>query len=584
MAKTILTNIVNKDTLREYQLETLKVLKDTLVKSFGPYGSNTIFHDNGGTPRYTKDGHTILSKLLFNGAIEKSVHADIVEETRTQALKIGDSTTSITILSALIFEKLAEYERNSKLPPADIVNAFKEVTNNIKETIEKCGKDATIEDMYNIALISTNNNTNLANMLKVVYEEYGLDVYIDVKASLNGTSYTKEINGMTIDCGFLDSTLVNNPDKNSCDIYSPRIYVFEDPIDTIEMGAFLDVILRDNIMEPIAKKKEITPTIIMAPRISRDYSAYMGQIMEFMSQANSAQKGFLNIITNIAGCDMDQYADIRDFCGCKSIKKYIDPDVQREQIEQGNAPTPETIHEFAGTAELVSSDFNKSTFINPAKMRNDNGEFSDLYKQRVAYLENSINTLKIEGTNTTDIYNFKRRLNSIKGKMVEIYIGGVTIADRDQERDLMEDATLNCRSAALNGVGYGANFEGLRASAIIRDSLSALEDVDTSDGEEKTESENIYYTIANIIYESYVDITKLLYMSTGMSENEAYQLVYTSINHNCSPFNLRTREFDKKVLSSIDTDICSLDTISKIITIMATSNQYILPTLNINNY
>ena len=50
------------------------------------------------------------------------------------------------------------------------------------------------------------------------------------------------------------------------------------------------------------------------------------------------------------------------------------------------------------------------------------------------------------------------------------------------------------------------------------------------------------------------------------------------------PFNLRTKSFDGKVLSSIDTDVWALDTISKIVTIMATSNQFILPTVNVNNY
>ena len=48
--------------------------------------------------------------------------------------------------------------------------------------------------------------------------------------------------------------------------------------------------------------------------------------------------------------------------------------------------------------------------------------------------------------------------------------------------------------------------------------------------------------------------------------------------------NVVTKSFDKSVLSSIDTDICIINTISKIVTIMATANQFVLPTLNINKY
>ena len=569
---TTFTNIVSKDVLRGVQLKTMEILKDALSKSFGPYGSNTIIYKEGALPRYTKDGHTILNSIQFAGEIEKSVLTDILEETRTQAIKIGDSTTSITILSYLIFNALVNFEGiRDYMTPASIVSSFKEVANAICDTIKKNGRPATIDDIYNIALISTNGNEYLANTLKNVYEEYGLDVYIDVKASMNGTTYLKEINGMTMDCGFLDPTLINDVEKNACVINNPRIYAFKDPIDTVEMGTFLDTILYDNIVGPIKNKKveDMVPTIIMAPRISRDYSAFIDQLMQSMAAAPAANRGWLNIITDIQGCDMEQFEDICDLCGCKYIKKYLDPEIQKEDIKKGLAPTPDNIHDFAGTAEKVSSDANKTTFVNPDKMYKTDGTTTELFNQRTDYLEKQIAKLEVEGNNTMDIYTLKKRLNSLKGKMVEIYIGGITVADRDAERDLLEDATLNCRSASLNGVGYAANFEGLRASIAVRELYRIKED-------------DIKFEIADIIANAYRDISKILYgtVNTSMTEDE---IINGSIMKNC-PFNIVTREYDGKVLTSIDTDICTINTISKIITIMATANQFILPTLNINKY
>lgn len=48
--------------------------------------------------------------------------------------------------------------------------------------------------------------------------------------------------------------------------------------------------------------------------------------------------------------------------------------------------------------------------------------------------------------------------------------------------------------------------------------------------------------------------------------------------------NIRTKKFDGSVLSSIDTDICTIDTISKIVTIMATANQFLMSNINSNIY
>jgi len=566
----VYSNVVEKEALRRVQSETLFVISNALLKSFGPYGSNSIIGKDGALSRYTKDGHTILSNLQFVDPIAKAVHADIEEETLAQAKKVGDSTTSITLLSSAIFDALSAYEKEHNYRPASIVKAFKNVAEMIKNKIKENGREATIEDMYNITLIATNGDENLAKILNQVYEAYGLDVYIDVKASMNGTTYLKEINGMTMECGFLDPTLINDTTKNTVDIKNPKIYAFKDPIDTAEMGMFLDAILVKNILKPISEKKpeNVVPTIIMAPRISRDYSAYMDTLMASIAQAPAANRGILNIITDIQGCDMEQFEDICDLCGCKYIKKYLDPEIQKKDIEAGLAPTPDNIETFAGEAELVSSDAYKTTFVNPKKMFNFNGEHSELFNQRTDYLQKQIDKLTVEGNTTTEIYTLKKRLNSLKGKMVEIYIGGVTIADRDAERDLLEDAVLNCRSAAINGVGYAANFEGYRAA------LSVTED----------ELTGIEADIADILVKQYYEIVYALYDSVGEEEiDNPHEIIKQCIVHGC-PYNITTGKYDGKVLTSIDTDICIIDTISKIITIMVTANQFILPTINMNNY
>ena len=153
--------------------------------------------------------------------------------------------------------------------------------------------------------------------------------------------------------------------------------------------------------------------------------------------------------------------------------------------------------------------------------------------------------------------------------MVEAYIGGVTVADRDQIRDLMEDAILNCRSAARTGVGYGANFEGAAASRKLINK-NEVDDV-------------IHYEISKIIADSYKEIMTILYGTIFKNEGSLNDVLEQSFEKG-QPFNLRTKSFDGKVLSSIDTDVWALDTISKIVTIMATSNQFILPTVNVNNY
>ena len=62
-----------------------------------------------------------------------------------------------------------------------------------------------------------------------------------------------------------------------------------------------------------------------------------------------------------------------------------------------------------------------------------------------------------------------------------------------------------------------------------------------------------------------------------MSEEQATKLIMESLEKG-KPYNIRERSFDRlQVYTSIETDTAILDAISKIITIMYTSNQAFLP-------
>jgi hypothetical protein len=161
--------------------------------------------------------------------------------------------------------------------------------------------------------------------------------------------------------------------------------------------------------------------------------------------------------------------------------------------------------------------------------------------------------------------------------MVEYLVGGATVADRDAAKDLIEDAIKNCKSASLYGVGYAANFEGLRASANIYNFLA-----------DENIKDDIEIDICGAIYNAYFDTARILYGTVSNNEEDINKAVVDSIQNN-KPFNISCgyisgNNNDSKVYSSIMLDINILDTLSKIITIMVTCNQCTLQAPNLNNY
>lgn len=561
------TNVVNKATLKKYQKSVLDCLNHILSESFGPHGSNTCIKKGESLNMYTKDGYTILCNVKFTGIIEESIRSDIETIVANVVNTVGDGTTSAVILSDHLFKYLSNFEEKSKVTPYEIINTVNEVVADICAGIKASSKPATVSDIYDIALISANNNKEIASLIAEIYEKFGMDVFIDVAMSPAKETMIKYFDGMTLNTGYSDTCFVNTKD-NKCTLRNPSIYFFEDPIDTMDMGVLFNSIINHNILAPYnaGNDEAVVPTVIVAPKISRDMASYLDKITDFQSRLGPADRLPLLVISDTH--QVSELMDICKMCGTNTIHKYIDADLYKKDVEAGLAPTRENVHEWAGHAEEVVADSVKTKFINPInKVQDENGEYPEVYKSLLGFLTSSLEEAIANGDDAHTIGTLRRRINSLKSNLVEIHVGGMTMADRDSARHLMEDAVKNCRSAAANGVGWGANY-------------SAYKEIHRMCKEErKGDSAWMYNTIMDTIRDAYNCLMRDLYYVSGFESIKPED----SIEKGC-PLNLRTNEYDGKVKSSIESDIVILQSVSKIVSIMVTCNQFLTPNPQMNVY
>lgn len=575
-------NVVSEDKLKKVQQQTMNVLKDYLAKTYGPMGSYTAIISGTGKDtikaEYSKDGLKVLKNIVFDSPIEFSIQSEVREICQYVESKVGDGTTSAVILSALIYNELLNIMEKYNLPARRIVKTFKEVVDVCKKLIENCRRDITLEDIYDISLVSTNGNEEVSKAIQTIYKNYGFNVNIDVSISNDQNTKVKEYDGLVINEGFSDPAYINNLETGTADIHNALVYSFADPVDTPEMISFLEKIIMDNIFVKANNDEPMVPTVIIAPMISRDGASLLNklvnQMYEFDRNSISNQKPPILIITNISGVDEEIALDIARLCDCKYIRKYINPEIQAKDQEAGLAPTLDTVHDFAGKCELVSADDNKTKFINPVGIV----ENENIYNSLVNYLKSEIKTAENRNEDKLAIGRLKKRLRSLEANIVEFFVGGISISDRDSLRDLVEDAVKNCASAAEFGVGRAANFEGLNAiySIIFNNaSKNIIED-----------------EIAKAIFKAYYQAAHILY-STILTHEEANDAIVQSLV-NGAPFDVSELfemtgyitdvKAGTNILSSIRTDIEILDAISKIITMMVTSNQCLLQTTQLNRY
>ena len=200
---------------------------------------------------YSKDGRKCLEHILYNNPIELSIQTQLKDIATHVDKEVGDGTTSATILSNAVFKQLCAAEvageyKNST--PYTINRDFQKAVTAIQDKIKSHGREFTLEDVYNIAYVSTNGNEEVAENLRDIYAEYGLDVYIETKISNNESHQIKVYDGLTLDEGYSDAAYINTMDGKSS-IRNAKIYAFADPIDTIEMVSFFEAIIYKNAIK-----------------------------------------------------------------------------------------------------------------------------------------------------------------------------------------------------------------------------------------------------------------------------------------------------------------------------------------------
>lgn len=588
------SNIVPKNVLREVQLETIERIANALTNSYGPSGSTTLIRKGddvkgSGVTAYTKDGHSILGAIKFNKPIEMSILDDLKDITRNTVKTVGDGTTSAVILSYEIFRALNEIiSDHANFTEKAVVAELQKVVKDITTIIENSKQKPTIDKIYQIALTSTDGNEEVANSIREIYEQFGLGVYIDVGISNTTNHMVKTYEGLTIDGGYFNPCFINRAKDAVSELQNPNIYIFEDPIDNNYTLNLCYKIVEQNLIAPLTKyntlvqqgnqaeadaviTNELKATAIITPTFGRDIRSQMDSIIDMMSSSKIEQRAPLTIITGMT--DVDRLADLAAMTGAKTIKKYVDPEVQKSDVEKGIAPTLDNVAtEFGGKAELLVADTKTTKVINPELMfvNDEEGKrvFSSEYNNLLASLEAQLAQLDTVKESATEVNVLRRRIQSLKCNMVDYLIGGVSYTDRDALKDAVEDAVLNCRSAAKEGIGYAANFEGLRAAYEVAEVTSNLSPI------REAVSNAVYKAYANTVARIYVD-----YMAVEDIEQD--DLIKTLIERN-KPIDVTGN--DREVLSSIKTDPTTLQAIVDIVGLMFKTNQFLCPIPDMNTY
>ncbi len=409
---------------RQEILEGLSKLASVVKVTMGPTGRNVILQKSFGPPRITKDGVSVSKEIELPGPFQ-NMGAKLVNEVASKTSdKVGDGTTTATILAEAIYREGLKNVTAGANPMALKRGIDKAVAAAVKSIAEQSVKVKSNKDLADIATIAANGDAEVGKILADALDAVGKEGVVEVEEGNSLETEKEVVEGMQFDKGFISPYFITDPGALECVLEDAQILIFEKKISN----------LRDFVplLESIATSGK--PLLVIAEDLEGEALAALvvNRLRGVLQCAAVKAPGFGDRRKAMMG-------DIATLTAGKLISE--DLGIKLENVTAGDL----------GKAKKIVITKDTTTIIQGA------GKKADI-KARCDQIRNQIE----KSTSDYDREKLQERLAKLTGGVAVVRVGGATEIEVKERKDLVDDAFHATKAAAEEGIVPGGGVTFLR--------------------------------------------------------------------------------------------------------------------------
>ena len=404
-------------------------LADAVKTTMGPKGKLVLIQRQG-HPTITKDGVTVANAINLVDEVENLGATVIREAAARTADEAGDGTTTATVLAQAI------YTEGLKMKSAgfqvDLINkGIRLAAQRAIEYISKKKKNIkNDEELKQVAMISANGETEIANLIVSALKASGVDGSIIVEEAKGFKSDLTIIDGFRLERGYLSPYFVTDNDKMIADLSKCLILLADRDFNNIR-----------DLMKPMEMALEMSrPLLIIANDI--DNEVMQGLVLNKV-------KGSLRICAiKSPGFGASRHEMLRDLeviVGGKVIDASFDMSTF-EHEHFGN--TKRAIIHKSNTLLVSSKD-------SVSKIQ---------LEDRITAIKERMLDPEIESAERELL---KYRLQQLSGGISILRIGAATESELIERYDRVDDALHATKAAMQEGILPGGGVALVRAAKLL---------------------------------------------------------------------------------------------------------------------
>jgi len=441
----------------------VNIVADNVKITLGPSGRNVFIRTIGTTePFTTKDGATIAREVFSRDPIEQ-VAVECIQMVATQSeSQAGDGTTSASILAQAMIndwnEKMQEYENNhgeERFNTVSFKRGMTKAANVIEEHLYKISEsiqgDNLYDRLYEIALVSTNNDKELAPVCVDSYMASGDSGIVNIQRSKTDRTHLHTTEGIHMPISFRHPGFMTDGAKGICKFEKPFVL-----LTNVRIASF-----RDNLMKILdicmAADK---PILIIANEVQDDIMSALveasvdGNMKVSIAKAldfGTPQRDILEDLSIMLG----KPACLEDN-GIHWDNWDIPENLEQALSEDGPEAWVEKLKDYLPEVEEITQT-NKSTAIKVGKISEKREQE---IQARIELIEGIIE--EKPSTQEYEINVLKSRKSRLNAGVSYVNIHANSEMEMQEKQHRVEDCLHSLKWAAKSGIVPGGGSELLR--------------------------------------------------------------------------------------------------------------------------
>jgi len=410
-------NVDFKKPARDRILRGIDTLTDAVASTLGAEGRTVIIETGGDSPIITKDGVTVAKAIIPLDDPLENIGATLIKQAASKTVdSVGDGTTTSTVLArAIIKNAIAKIDAGSS--PVDVKKGIDDMFKSIVDKLNDMSTDVTAENITDVAIISTNNDVELGNLISEAFTKAGDNGLVIMETSENEITYVDYVDGMSLGRGYESSFFITDESKQRAVLTNPYILILDIKVDRI------DEILK--FIEAASKKNR--PLLIV------------GELEDKIVKVLAQNK----VVNNLKIC---------------VVKPSMFGERKREMLQDlaiatgGIMVSDETGDNLfnvgldamgTATSAIVTSDDTILTL--------DKEEYNDTINARIA----SLNTRIENSESEVEKGLLKGRLSNLNGGVSIIKVGASSDVELKEKKDRVDDAIHAVKASMQEGIVAG---------------------------------------------------------------------------------------------------------------------------------